>query len=151
MRRTFTFTNGLAVGLMALGLALPVAAGALPMTPDARDAALAAIAAQKPSDTYVDLRSPDTRDAAMAAQSESPARTDFRSPDTRDAANHVRVFTLPSDLAPSSDRGPSFRWADAGIGAATVLLIVLLAGLTVAVHRRQSPTARRRRSGLVTS
>jgi hypothetical protein len=92
----------------------------------------------------VDLRSPDTRDAAakaVAAQA-SPA-VDLRSPDTRDAANGIG---MPEVVLVSTDPGESssgFEWGDAGLGAGALLLVSLLgAGAVAGVrHHRRSPLA----------
>jgi hypothetical protein len=93
----------------------------------------------------VDLRSPDTRDAAakaVAAQA-SPA-VDLRSPDTRDAANGIempKVVLVSTDSGESSSSG--FEWGDAGLGAGALVLVSLLsAGAVAGVRRhRRSPLA----------
>lgn len=102
------------------------------------------------ADEYQDLRSPDARDAALASeQGSSPSSLpaqDLRSPDARDAAAGRGSFNSPEvtvvKLAqPSASPDGGLDWGDAGIGAAALLGLLLLAlGGTLAVmHRRQSP------------
>jgi hypothetical protein len=107
-------------------------------------AALALAAFAAPAHASQDLRSPDTRDAALA-----PVRPqDLRSPDTRDAAAgrgirhapEVTVVKLTAP-APAADRG--IDWGDAGIGAATLLALMMLGGAVafVVLHRRSETAA----------
>ena len=146
------------VGVVALALSTPTTAGAQQdlRSPDTRDAAAAATAGQ-------DLRSPDTRDAtrpivpagqdvqspdARDAAAAATAGQDLRSPDTRDATRPIAPAQAPAPVQPS-DRAPDgFGWADASIGAAGMLGIVLaLAGIALlTAHQRrrdQVPFARR--------
>ena len=77
------------------------------------------------------IMSPDTRDAALAAHASATAvsRTlatpvgDLRSPDTRDAARSTNASREPRPLG--KDGG--FDWTDAGIGATSGLAIAFLA------------------------
>jgi hypothetical protein len=99
-----------------------------------------------------DLRSPDAIDAGSALQQVQPQQPaqDLRSPDAADAAQGSAASTPPrvtvvkvSEPAPSSS---SFDWGDAGIGAGAALglLLIGLAGVLVAIHRRHgAPPARR--------
>jgi hypothetical protein len=115
------------------------------------------------ADEYQDLRSPDARDAALASEqapteeqgfpgladearqaSASVPSQDLRSPDARDAAAGRGSFNSPEvtvvKLAqPSASPDGGLDWADAGIGAAALLGLLLLGlGGTLAVmHRRQ--------------
>ena len=116
--------------------------------------------AAAPAVAQQDLRSPDTRDAAdRSGQWSTPetslpgyptpsdprrAEQDLRSPDARDAAAgrgtstapDVTVVKLP-DPAPAPASG--IDWADAGLGAAIVLV---LGGVSaVAALRRRRPAA----------
>src|SRR3954452_16076738 len=64
---------------------------------------------------------------------------------TGDYMPAINIPKVTTPVAPASD-GRSFAWGDAAIGASSVLLIVLLAGLTVLrVHRRRvaAPTPAR--------
>jgi hypothetical protein len=86
-----------------------------------------------------DLRSPDARDAASAAE----APQDLRSPDSRDAAAGLGTFSSPQIevvrlSGPEVDSGGCFDWGDAGIGAGTILGLILLGGTLLAVHRRHA-------------
>ena len=133
----FTTTSAVA---LALCVAAPAAAGAQDLrTPDAIDAASVA----KANVSHVqDLRSPDAADAAGARQ----PGIDLRSPDVRfgqpdgtvvPARERVRIVEVPSS---------GFEWGDAGIGAAGMLAVTLLAlGLGLAAthyrDRRRSPAA----------
>jgi hypothetical protein len=122
--RHHRFTRPAALGLALAAFAAPTAV-AQQLTPDARDAARAA---QVPRD----LRSPDTRDAAAG-------RGTFNAPD-------VVVIKLrqPSPSPTASASADGIDWADAGIGAASLLGLMLFALSTfVVVHRRQAGAARR--------
>ncbi|HEY1276953.1 MAG TPA: hypothetical protein VGF25_18755 [Thermoleophilaceae bacterium] len=114
--------------------------------------ALTALAAPTAVAQQQDLRSPDARDAAAAAEAQQ--RQDLRSPDTRDAAQGRGTFSAPEvtvvKMPESSPQGGGLDWGDAGIGAAGMLGLVLLAigGTLAIVHRRggavqrsETPTA----------
>jgi hypothetical protein len=78
--------------------------------------------------TYRDLRSPDARDAAEA-------RGTFNAPE-------VTVVKVPANTPAPADDG--LDWTDAGIGAAGVLGLVLIAfggGIAVVKTSRTSRTA----------
>ena len=94
-----------------------------------------------------DMRSPDARDAAQTAQQSQ----DLRSPDARDAAEgrgthnspNVVIVKVPQaspaeSPAPSSASG--IDWADAGIGAGSLLGLSLigLGGALAIAHRKRS-------------
>jgi hypothetical protein len=90
-----------------------------------------------------DLRSPDTRDAATHYHSDyasdATRAQDLRSPDARDAARGIAASRSPVRTVHVVDTVPAgFSWADAAIGAATSLGLVLLAigGFTLASRRR---------------
>ena len=107
--------------------------------------ALASLAAPVAgAQTQQDLRSPDTRDAAQTAE----APQDLRSPDTVDAAEGRGTHTSPEVLIvksqpqtqPQPATADGIDWADAGIGAGTLLglsLVALGSGLFV-VHRKRA-------------
>jgi hypothetical protein len=94
-----------------------------------------------------DLRSPDARDAArtssLAGTTATSAR-DLRTPDARDAASGRGAFSAPEVTVikvPQASPSPAggIDWVDVGIGAGSLLGLILL-GLasTIAVsHRRQ--------------
>jgi hypothetical protein len=96
-----------------------------------------AIPATASASPQLDLRSPDTRDAASQA---AVARTvDLRSPDARDAGRTVVSTPEPVQIVTQPARD-GFEWSDAGIGAAGMLALVLLAtSLGVAVTQRRRP------------
>jgi len=121
----FITTSAVALALCA---AAPAAAGAQDLrTPDAIDAASVA----KANVSHVqDLRSPDAADAA-GVRVEQPGGTAVS------ARERVRIVEVPSS---------GFEWGDAGIGAAGMLAVTLLAlGLGLAAthyrERRRSPAA----------
>ena len=133
---THHIIRGIVVAFAVSTALAPVAAAQQDLrSPDARDAA------QRP-ERVQDLRMPDTRDAAE--QAERPQ--DLRMPDTRDWA----AGRTP-DKAPVVEfvevREPSgFDWADAGMGAAAGIGLVLVGAgtaLTAARLRRRSVGAAR--------
>jgi hypothetical protein len=89
-----------------------------------------------------DLWSPDARDAALAAQTPQ----DLRSPDARDAAEGRYLDSSPRIVVIKVRQGPQpapadgIDWADAAIGAGSVLGLSLIAcGSTLfVVHRRRA-------------
>jgi hypothetical protein len=116
--------------------------------------------AAAPAAAQQDLRMPDTRDAAdrstqwiapdtglpgYPTPSDPPrGNQDLRSPDTRDAAAgrstsvapQVTVVKLPQP-APAPAGG--IDWADAGMGAAIVLVLSAAGLVAVVVRRRAHP------------
>ncbi len=111
--------------------------------------ALAALAAPAAT-AQQDLRSPDAKDAARAAAGQSVPQ-DLRSPDTRDYAEGRGTFNAPEvTIVKVPDNGPQpatggLDWADAAIGAAGMLGVVLLGfGGAVAVVRHRHGVARPR-------
>ena len=90
-------------------------------------------------------RSPDTRDAVVATQ----VRQDLRNPDARDAAEGRGTFSAPEVTVvkldqPSPSVAGGVNWGDAGIGAGTMLALMLVLGSTlVFMHRRHGAPARR--------
>jgi hypothetical protein len=98
-------------------------------------ASIAMLAAQ--SAAAVDGRSPDTRAAAQPAG--GGVAMDVRSPDARDAAEPAGA-SAERTLASSSE---GFDWGDfglgAGIAAASLLLVAVLAAAGMS-GRRRSPT-----------
>jgi hypothetical protein len=103
--------------------------------PDTRDAA-------KQTELRQDLRMPDTRDAAEQAQ----RRQDLRMPDTRDWAEGRGPDTAPVVEFVEVREPQGFDWADAGLGAAAGIGLVLIGAgtaLTAARVRRRSVEAAR--------
>jgi hypothetical protein len=97
--------------------------------------AVFALAVPATSSAYTDppLRSPDATDAGIKALQEQPSYQDLRSPDAKDAG---QVSERPP--APEISKSQSFDWGDAGIGAGTVLGLVLItmSVMFAVVHRR---------------
>ena len=82
-----------------------------------------------------DLRSPDARDAASAALRDAStysAPRDLRSPDARDAARGVtRVTFAPAPVQTSASDSGWFDWTSAALGAGVLaLLLIGAAGVT---------------------
>jgi hypothetical protein len=100
-----------------------------------------------------DFRTADTRDAVvsrglyepMRPEAQPQPRQDLRNPDTVDYANgrgtynspEVVVVDVPKSVSPAVSDG-GFDWADAGLGAGSLLGITLigLGGALFIVHRR---------------
>jgi hypothetical protein len=80
-------------------------------------------------------------------QQDQQSHTDLRSPDAKDA---TRAFQSPP--RPEIARAPGFDWGDAGIGAGSVLgLMLILLSVVLAVVHRRSPAAEGRKGPAVTS
>ncbi len=126
MLRTRTIST---IGV-ALVLAAPSTAGAQQdlRSPDARDAGVVVTAPQ-------DMRSPDARDAAAVGT----VPQDMRSPDARDAAQPNPPRPVSRTASPATGVANGFGWADAGIGAAGMLGIVLAVGgiALLTTHQRR--------------
>ncbi len=79
-----------------------------------------------------DHRSPNSKEEAIAVQGRGDV--DLRSPDARDAG------LPPQSPAPSAgtEQGTGFDWGDAGIGAGSVLglMLIALSVMFAGVHRR---------------
>jgi hypothetical protein len=130
----------LAIAMMAVP---PAALGQDLRSADARDAGIRAESRQASdvaSTSPQDLRSPDAGDAGSVA---SPVPQDLRSPDASDAADGRGTFSAPevtvvrvSEPTPSSSGG--LDWGDAGIGAGSLLGLILvgLGGTLFVLHRR---------------
>jgi len=98
-------------------------------------AAFAVVAVAVPATSVaLDYRSPDARAAALDAQREKPGYVDLRSPDARDAGRAAQTPPPPPEIA----KAPGFDWGDAGIGAGSVLglLLITLSIMFAVVHRR---------------
>jgi hypothetical protein len=81
------------------------------------------------------------------AQQDQPSPMDLRSPDAKDATT---AFQAPP--RPEVARAPGFDWGDAGIGAASVLgLVLILVSVMLAVVHRRSPATEGRKGPAVTS
>ena len=100
-----------------------------------------------------DLRSPDARDAAQGrvATAAQPAQ-DLRSPDARDVVQGWSTVSAPGlavvdgPEVPAAMASPSrggIDWADAGVGAGGMLVVVLLTlgGTFGVLHRRHRDPA----------
>jgi hypothetical protein len=97
-------------------------ASALPVSPDARDAAVAASPGPSPV-----VGSPDAVDARDAA-----------------AGNVRSPYVVVLDEAGSTSSGGGFEWSDAVLGGGVVLGLTLLgtgAALSVRRHHRMTPLA----------
>jgi hypothetical protein len=133
----------------ALGLALAAVAAstASANTVDLRSQmGTSSLAGTTSSAPRQDLRSADARDAARSAHArQGQPQQDLRSPDTRDLAAGRGTFSAPevtvvkvTEPAPPS---AGIDWGDTGIGAGSMLGLILLAlGSTLAVihHRRNA-------------
>jgi hypothetical protein len=104
-------------------------------------AAVAIVALALPASSAADqgLRSPDSTDAGIEAQREQPGNQDLLNPDTRDpavAAQQGGARKTPTP--PAIAHEPGFDWGDAGIGAGSVLglLLIALSAAFAVVHRR---------------
>jgi hypothetical protein len=110
-------------------------------------AALAVVAFAVPATSAAqDYRNPDSKAAAIEAQRDGQTKTDLpsrrdqqayvdlRSPDARDAGRVAPSTPPPPEIATS----PGFDWGDAGIGAGSVLglLLITLSIMFAVVHRR---------------
>ena len=130
-------TKSAALGLtVAATIVSPAGAPVDLRSPDARGGAALPAWAQ-------DLRSPDAR----ALGTVSHGGQDLRAPDTRDAAEGRGTFNTPevvfvTDDAPSPVAG-GLDWGDAGIGAASLLVMLALGfgGAAAVGHRRRSGSA----------
>jgi hypothetical protein len=105
---------------------------------------LAALAAPTAA-AQQDLRTPDARDAARAAETRhGQPRQDLRSPDAHDAADGRGTFSAPEvtvvKVTEPSHPGGGLDWGDAGIGAGSMLglILVALGGILAVVHRRKA-------------
>jgi hypothetical protein len=135
----------------ALGLALAALAAstASANTVDLRSrAGTSSLAGTTSAAPRQDLRSADARDAARSADArQGQPQQDLRSPDTRDLAEGRGTFSAPEvtvvKVTEPAPPGAGIDWGDAGIGAGTMLGLILLAlGSSLAVvHRRQSAAA----------
>jgi hypothetical protein len=135
----------------ALGLALAALAAstASANTVDLRSQmSSSSLAGTTSSAPRQDLRSADARDAARSADArQGQPQQELRSPDTRDLAEGRGTFSAPEvtvvKVTEPAPPGAGIDWGDAGIGAGSMLGLILLAlgsGLAV-VHRRQSAAA----------
>jgi hypothetical protein len=135
----------------ALGLALAALAAstASANTVDLRSQmSSSSLAGTTSSAPRQDLRSADARDAARSADArQGQPQQELRSPDTRDLAEGRGTFSAPEvtvvKVTEPAPPGAGIDWGDAGIGAGTMLGLILLAlGSSLAVvHRRQSAAA----------
>jgi len=140
------FARTAALGLALAALAAPTASA---KTVDLRSqAGTSSLAGTTSAAPRQDLRSPDARDAALAAHARQPqSRQDLRSPDTRDYAAGRGTFTAPEvtvvKVTEPSPPSAGLDWGDAGIGAGSMLGLILLAlGSSLAVvHRKQAAAA----------
>jgi hypothetical protein len=124
-------TRYTAIALVAGAAMAPVAAAQQDLrSPDARDAAL------RPENTQ-DLRSADAREAAR--QAELPQ--DLRLPDTRDGAEGRGLETAPIVEFVEVAETNGFDWADAGLGAAAGIGLVLVGvgGAMTSARLRRRP------------
>jgi hypothetical protein len=96
--------------------------------------------AQSPVRQQVDLGSPDTRDSARP-----PVRqqVDLVSPDARDSARPPVHVPAPARTRIVEVPQAGFEWGDAAIGgAATLALVLLVAGGGMTLRPRRTATSR---------
>lgn len=131
VRNTHRLHKQLAAAISVVALAVPATSAA---TVDLRnpDSKAAAIEAQHEQQGYVDLRSPDSKDAAINSQPET-GYVDLRSPDAKDVGRVAQTVPPPEIV-----QAPAFDWGDAGIGAGSVLglLLIALSVMFAVAHRR---------------
>jgi hypothetical protein len=169
--RHHRLTRSATLGLALVALVAPAAAAQAQdlRSPDARDAS-GRVGTLSPAPA-TDLRSPDARETSSNAGSVSPApATDLRSPDARqlsadaitaapadlrtadarDAADGRGTFNAPEVALikvpqPAPAAADSMDWGDAGIGAGSVLALILLGlgGVLAVMHRRHGAPAPR--------
>ena len=146
--RHHRLTRSATLGLALVALVAPTAAAEAQdlRTPDARDAA--GNAGTAPPALPADLRSPDARETVNNAV--TGGITDLRTADARDAADGRGTFNAPEVALikvpqPSPVAAGGMDWGDAGIGAGTLLVVILLGlGSVLAVmHRRHGAPAHR--------
>jgi hypothetical protein len=102
-------------------------------------AAVVALAVPASSSAYHGLGSPDGTDAGIEAQREQPGYQDLRNPDRRDPAVAAQGGgATETPTRPEIAQDPGFDWGDAGIGAGSVLglLLIMLSVAFAVVHRR---------------
>jgi hypothetical protein len=127
-RNTLRRSKNLAAAIAVVALAVPTTSVALPReaidhrSPDAVDAAIQAQEAQR---NHEHLQGLDARRQA-------PGYVDLRSPDASDTG----FVRSPAPLA--VEESPGFSWGDAGIGAGTMLglLLVGFSAMLSVTHRR---------------
>lgn len=110
-------------------------------------AAFAVVAVAVPATSAAqDYRNPDSRAAAIETQRDGRSSTplhsqrdqqgyvDLRSPDARDAGRVAPSAPAPPEIASAT----GFDWGDAGIGAGSVLglLLITVSIMFAVVHRR---------------
>ena len=84
------------------------------------------------SSIALDYRNPDSKAAAVETQQGSPV--DLRSPDAKDVGQVAQTPPAPPETA----KATGFDWGDAGIGAGTVLgmLLITVSIMFTVMHRR---------------
>ena len=117
VRNTPTLHGRLAAAIAVVALAVPATSVAMPYRHHS-DSPAAALEAQRDTQRYQDLRSPDAKHVGGAATQASAA--------------------AQPPAAPEIVQDPGFDWGDAGIGAGSVvgLLLVMLSVMFAVVHRR---------------
>jgi hypothetical protein len=146
--RPHRLTRPATLVLALVALVVPTAAAQAQdlRTPDARDTSRDAgtVSPTMPAD----LRSPDARETSSSAVTVTPV--DLRTADARDAAEGRGTFNAPEVAVievpkPSPAAAGGMDWGDAGIGAGTLLAVILLGlGSVLAVmHRRHGAPAHR--------
>jgi len=103
-------------------------------------AAVAATALAVPATSAADgdYRNPDNRTHGIQAQRELPGYRDLRNPDTRQPDEASQGAATEAATEPLIADEPGFDWGDAGIGAGSALglVLIVLAVMFAAVHRR---------------
>ncbi len=141
-------TRSATLGLALVALVAPTAAAQAQdlRAPDNRD--VAGSTATIPPALPADLRSTDARETSGNAV--TAALVDLRTADARDAAD-VRgtLIAPPVALVEAPHSSPAaaggMDWGDAGIGAGTMLAVVLIGfgGVLAIMHRRHGAPAHR--------
>jgi hypothetical protein len=104
-------------------------------------AAIAAAALTVPatSAAYPDYLNPDNGGPGIESYRGQPGYQDLRNPDSRAPSNPAQTGEVSgTSTPPLIATEPGFDWGDAGIGAGSVLALVLiaLAAMFAVVHRR---------------
>ena len=141
-RSRLTRSTGLALAIVASCVPSAFAGPSDLRTPDAVEAAKVA---PTKSSTPTDLRTPDAASAGQVASSNASFVNDRRTPDARDHGEGRGTFSAPDvTIVKVTDPSPvagGFDWEDAGIGAGSLLGLVLVGvGGTLAItHYRHRP------------
>jgi hypothetical protein len=143
-RNTHRLHKQLAAAIAVVALAVPATSSAVPSALRSPDASDAGIQAQQAQSTYQDLRGADANDAGQPSESPaSPAVEQAKSTHQNLRGADVTYAGQPSKSpgSPAVVKSSDFDWGDAGIGAGSVLGLVLILSsvMFTVVHRRNRP------------